>query len=155
MHDMGPSPAAAPPGFETALQDFQNPSATSGSPAEPDEAVCGLQRLSADLKALMRHGKAVTDASFSQQVPFSYASVLQACATAKTPCSLLQIGELQTPAQLPGSESSCCACRRRSEAQLFQTAVQAWASRQGQAHMSLTLQQEGARTWPLPLYTRT
>lgn len=70
VHDMGPSPAAAPPAFETALQDFLKLGATSEPPTKPDETVCSLQRLSADLKALMHHRKDVIDVEFPQQVGF-------------------------------------------------------------------------------------
>ncbi len=69
MHDTGPSAAAAPPGFETALQDFLNSGATPGPTAEPDEAVNSLQQLSASLKAMLHQKRDVLDTNLSQQVP--------------------------------------------------------------------------------------
>ena len=84
---MGPSPAAAPPGFETALQDFLAPSAVSDAlPADPDEAVHSLQRLSAGLKGLAHHKTFLLDANVSQQVGVHPAFVSQAVSFANRCC---------------------------------------------------------------------
>ena len=66
---MGPNSAAAPPAFETALQDFLNSGIIPEEPAtDLNGPISSIQQLSSGLKAIPEHTKDLTDAAVSQQV---------------------------------------------------------------------------------------
>lgn len=69
FHNVGPNPAAAPPAFETALQDFLNSGIIPEEPAtDVIQPISSLQQLSSGLKAMPEHKKDLSDAAVPQQV---------------------------------------------------------------------------------------